>query len=1094
MKTYVLGHKILLCLLLLFTTLGQAQTVSHEFKNTINDVFAGMDLTKVPHHLLTDYAMEYIDLRSYNGVATDTNYVHKGVLTAGYNTLLMARTQTSVPGLVHPDQFHADWKVERQPYTIAVSGLYFKYSRLRESAYQDNDITISNDKLYDKYVNGVWQNPYESDITFMMTAPILKYNYRNMDVVLPANLWYTNQGTQVQDIAINFNDGNGYQIMTMGQSHYLEYASEGTYDWEYRVTLTDGSQLYCRSKMIVEDQLAPISTGFLKRVSSEPCVAQDSLNTTYVNGFDQIEFQGTTTFDGTANSATIQIDYANGSNGCPGITRPLIVAEGFESGLLGNENPLGDNDIRRFRIEARTPSTALRNEIDDYDIIYINWDQGRDDLRRNAALLQDIIEWVNDVKTTTNQNVVLGQSMGGVIARYTLVKMEQDVTLDHDTSLYISHDAPHQGANIPLGIQYFARHMGDQFVSTPAGDIDLPAANGSITIEDIDGVLNDMGTKQLLANHINPNLSLDNSVFDAWQTQLQNKGYPQLTRNIAISNGSHCAGPHIAETNENGTPISFLDTQDELLYLGGDFSPTGLTDVILQFIDPLRIVDIGATAAAIWFFEDPAYLAALLPGQTTFNWRFKAKTLPIANTTANIYKGRIRITKKIRFLGITVLSYDINVTDKNKNNPSQVDLALDSYSGGSYPVTFDLSEIEDNQMDNWFLQLGLTGRTAESFNFIPTPSALDVGGGDLQLSDWDYKETYNAVMPPSAPRTIPFDNFTTSYNLTNINEAHISFNTRNGDWLALELDANSGNEDYFDCSWTCEQEVQGNDHICDGWNTYSVPAGATGYQWSVVDPLLEDMISFVGGTNGNSVVIEPTPGAAGYIQVQCELVDLKCLGTGGGTVYIMEIYIGPPSLDTVMEIDPALTGHIASGNGTGNCDNIGLRADFEPAMTGITDYEWQTSGGNFSWTAGQSGNPRYVLIEPNCNGTFDYEVRAKNSCGWSRWYSRSVSSSGCDHPCLTGGTSNTNTGSHFTLSPVPMDDTLNVSINSLPSGALMNWGMTFRIEIYNMSGLRVKNVNAVSTPAYIDVSNLAPGNYSVVCFYNQIQEGFQVVK
>ncbi len=35
-----------------------AQTVSHDFKNTINGVFAGVDLNRVPHHLLTDYAME----------------------------------------------------------------------------------------------------------------------------------------------------------------------------------------------------------------------------------------------------------------------------------------------------------------------------------------------------------------------------------------------------------------------------------------------------------------------------------------------------------------------------------------------------------------------------------------------------------------------------------------------------------------------------------------------------------------------------------------------------------------------------------------------------------------------------------------------------------------------------------------------------------------------------------------------------------------------------------------------------------------------------------------------------------------------------
>lgn len=92
-----------------------------------------------------------------------------------------------------------------------------------------------------------------------------------------------------------------------------------------------------------------------------------------VNGFDQIEFQGTQLFEGTANSATIQIDYI-GNASCGNITNPLIVAEGFESGLLGNENPLGDNDIENFITEASFQAGNLGAEIANYDIIYVNWD------------------------------------------------------------------------------------------------------------------------------------------------------------------------------------------------------------------------------------------------------------------------------------------------------------------------------------------------------------------------------------------------------------------------------------------------------------------------------------------------------------------------------------------------------------------------------------------------------------------------------------------------------------------------------------------------------------------------------------------------
>lgn len=115
MKLNSAAYRLILGIVLSLSFGLNAQTVSNDFKNTINDVFAGVDLTKVPHHLLLDYAMEFVDIRSYNGVATDTNYVHKGIYTAGYNTLLMARTQTSVRDLVHPNQFNANWEAPAHP-------------------------------------------------------------------------------------------------------------------------------------------------------------------------------------------------------------------------------------------------------------------------------------------------------------------------------------------------------------------------------------------------------------------------------------------------------------------------------------------------------------------------------------------------------------------------------------------------------------------------------------------------------------------------------------------------------------------------------------------------------------------------------------------------------------------------------------------------------------------------------------------------------------------------------------------------------------------------------------------------------------------
>lgn len=131
-------------------------------------------------------------------------------------------------------------------------------------------------------------------------------------------------------------------------------------------------------------------------------------------------------------SGTLQIDDA-GNDGL--ITKPLIVAEGFDTGLQGVENEFGENNINSFIRGVNDPNsfnleqliTGGTNEIfgdQDYDIIYVNWDNPRDYLERNAFVLEQVITWVNDQKVasgSTEQNVILGQSMGGIIARYALV-------------------------------------------------------------------------------------------------------------------------------------------------------------------------------------------------------------------------------------------------------------------------------------------------------------------------------------------------------------------------------------------------------------------------------------------------------------------------------------------------------------------------------------------------------------------------------------------------------------------------------------------------------------------------------------------------
>ncbi|TXE16326.1 T9SS type A sorting domain-containing protein [Psychroserpens burtonensis] len=546
--------------------------------------------------------------------------------------------------------------------------------------------------------------------------------------------------------------------------------------------------------------------------------------------------------------------------------------------------------------------------------------------------------------------------------------MEDNQNLDHDTSLYISHDAPHQGANIPLGIQFLARHLSDQFVSTPVGDFDLPAAGGgSVTISDIQDVFNSPGTRQLLSNTINGNFNIDNAAFDTWQADLQLLGYPTQTRNIAISNGSHCAN------------FQELGVQQELLFLSGDIEPTILLDIIINYF-PLLIFgeNIGYAALAI-ILDDPAYLAGLLPGRTNLNARFEAKTLPNNGQTANIYKGRIRITKKINFLLFT-LAYNINITNREEDNPSTVQLPFDSYPGGFYPVSFDLASINDESINNWLVNLNLTGRSANSFNFISTPTALDVGGGNTTLNNADYLIRYNAENPPTGSKAIPFDNFTTSLNNGNTNEAHISFNPRNGDWLAAELSAVIPNYN-FDCTFICDNNgtISGPGLLCNTANySVDIPA-ATDIDWTITPAnaatITENMFDVT------QITITRAGGYNGTVTLNASVDTNRC---GNNISFNKTIHFGRLTVNGSVLVtgdSDLYPGPTDSAVFTVNTSNVRVWNSIDWV---IFSNSYPNASINFNiQSTGGSGNT--VVVTANSStpeGNYTIQSRVTNSCGF----------------------------------------------------------------------------------------------------------------
>lgn len=246
-------------------------------------------------------------------------------------------------------------------------------------------------------------------------------------------------------------------------------------------------------------------------------------------------------YSGQTFTGTAYILYANPTK--KRITKPFIICDGFDPAddrdYYTNKNSTIDTrGLYQLLNGDNKNGTSTLNLIPQlkslcYDIIIVNWHRGGGFIQGNAALYIEFIKYINSINTSAEKSVMVGPSMGGLITRFALAKMEKD-GIAHNVRVFISFDSPQTGAVIPLSIQ----HMLDDMANIPIGGADAQAAIFK---------LNSDAAKQMLVNHYtatnfpNPNQPKAHPYRQQLINDLNsfgNNGYPKNVRMIAISNGS----------------------------------------------------------------------------------------------------------------------------------------------------------------------------------------------------------------------------------------------------------------------------------------------------------------------------------------------------------------------------------------------------------------------------------------------------------------------------------------------------------------------------------------------------------------------------
>ena len=290
-----------------------------------------------------------------------------------------------------------------------------------------------------------------------------------------------------------------------------------------------------------------------------------------------------------------------GNTSSPGsilLKNPIIVVEGIDFGDTRNGQVIYGKYLSYLSNSSGANSVHLGAQLRNqgHDLIILNFPDGRnpanvnagtanqgidggcDYIERNAMVLVKLIQQVNSQLEPGSKKIsIVGSSMGGLIARYALAYMEKNVTTtgSHHCGLFISQDSPQLGANIPIGLQQFIRH--------------LAFLNVSQAKEALEG-LNSPAASELLINHVNHlNGSFNHENRSQFIQNLAQNGMPGSLgwpkdpglRMVALSNGSS-AGYRI---NGSVNPVSPVIGGNEFLVFNFKISIASFSSVIMAVLD-----------------------------------------------------------------------------------------------------------------------------------------------------------------------------------------------------------------------------------------------------------------------------------------------------------------------------------------------------------------------------------------------------------------------------------------------------------------------------------------------------------------------------
>ncbi|MBU2939265.1 T9SS type A sorting domain-containing protein [Lacinutrix sp. C3R15] len=680
------------------------------------EAFTKFDTSGMQTQILTQNALTE-DITNYNH--KKVNHLH---FYQAYKTIAQGDLQERLLPLQNlKEQSKQSYFTKVIPLAI----LHTEFESVTDTAFQNNKVTVDAQGYI---LRADTETPIFEKSSLTIAAPLRKKTKGLQTTFrLDASNVFNTTNNSIDKITADFNDGEGFRVINTNQNITVLYTEEGKKTIHFNITLNTGEIVSRTSTIEIKYSNQDLSNLFNREVATFTSSITPNLSA----------YGETTSYPGVGEYEIFLSDDNV-------LDKPIFLVDGFDPG--DGRDITGLQELLNFDDNGTTSNLETLVKEEDFDVVYLNFpvytratdnqviDGGSDFIERNAMLLVELINLINMQKVGSAQNVVIGPSMGGLISRYALNYME-NANINHETRLWISFDAPHHGANVPIGFQH-------QFNFLAFGLDDFWIL-GDQNVEElqpiIDGMLTSAAARQMLTDQFEPHItnsdgvSFNNSLatprahpfkntFFNSMNSLTTSGFPELTRNVSIINGSG----NNSRYPDNTTNMNNLVPGSKILDADIDVM-TGADMKIETHFTPYAGTQIQTSKVHL-----------------DFSWWF-----PLANDRHN----------------------NANSTAFTYTN------GIDAASGG----LFDILKLTDDLATDGLVGDFLGALNTDYFNFIPSVSAMAF---EITNNEINWFHTPSSVTTGrSTTNTTPFD----AWYMPTLNEPHVTLTQENVAFALYEI-------------------------------------------------------------------------------------------------------------------------------------------------------------------------------------------------------------------------------------------------------------------------------------------------------------------